>query len=132
MRVTGDDTLEGALILQDYERACVMLPQTPDDGSVHTDELWQCMWTIAHRDEKAFNRYMEQEIRSLRSQARYEPVTLDVLGLTVIKLANQCGMSCNLHVIELPQQLLDDIRIDTSGLFLPMADEIRTVMNTKI
>jgi len=132
LRVTGDDTLEGALILQDYERACGMLPQTPDDGSAHTDELWQCMWAIAHRDEKAFNQYMEQEIRSLRSQERYEPVTLDSLGLTVIKLANQCGMSCNLHVIELPQQLLDDVRIDTSGLFLPMADEIRTIINTKI
>jgi len=132
LRVTGDDTLEGALILQNYERACEMLPQNPNNGTAHTDELWQCMWAIAHKDEKAFNQYMEQEIRSLRSQERYEPVTLDALGLAVIKLANQCGISCNLHVIELPQQLLDDTRIDTSGLFLPMADEIRTIIHTKI
>ncbi|MDE6641472.1 MAG: hypothetical protein K2K63_13210 [Acetatifactor sp.] len=55
-------------------------------------------------------------------------ITLDSWGLTVIKLARQRGIECNLNVIELPQSLLDDVRIDTSGLVLPAADKINAVL----
>ena len=117
-------TLEGALIMQDYERAQTFLPEDPEDPSICRSELRQCMWAIAHRDEKAFNKYMENRIKMLRRQARLSVTTLDSWGLTVIKLARQRGIECNLNVIELPLSLLDDFRIDTSGLVLPAAEKL--------
>lgn len=128
-RIAGEDTVEGALILQDYEQACAMLPHSPEDESIHKNELRQCMWAIAHNDEKMFNKYMEKRIRNLRRQGKIMAVTVDSWGLAVIKLARQRGISCDLDVIELPQLLLDDARIDPRGLTLPMADKIHSVLN---
>lgn len=128
LRIATEDTLEGALIMQDYERAQTFLPEDPEDSSICRNELRQCMWAIAHGDEKVFNKYMENRIKMLRRQARLDVTTLDSWGLTVIKLARQRGMECNLNVIELPQSLLDDVRIDTSGLVLPAADKINAVL----
>lgn len=131
LKIAGEDTIEGALILQDYERACAILPESPEEESISQDELKQCMWAIAHNDEKMFNRYMEKRIRVLRRQGRIMAVIIDSWGLAVIKLAQQRGISCSLDVIELPQQLLDNIRIDTSGLILPMADKINSILHEK-
>lgn len=128
LKIAGEDTIEGALILQDYEKACAILPSSPEDESIHKDELTQCMWAIAHNDEKMFNKYMKKRIQVLRRQGRIWAVALDSWGLAVIKLARQRGISCNLNVIELPQQLLDDEQIDTRGLILPMADKIHSVL----
>lgn len=129
LRVAGKESLEGALLLQDYERAQEMLPENPEDASICKDELRQCMWAIAHRDEKAFNKYMGKRIKLLRRQARICPTTIDSWGLAVIKLANWRGIACNLKVIELPQELLDDNRLDVSDLVLPIADKINKLRN---
>lgn len=128
LRIATEDSLEGALLLQDYERAQAMLPDNPEDFSRY-NELKQCMWAIAHGDEKAFNKYMEKSIKLLRRQARIDPITIDSWGLAVIKLANQRGIACHLNVIELPQSLLDDNRLDTSNLVLPIADKINAVLS---
>lgn len=85
------------------------------------------MWAIAHGNEKIFNKYMEKSIKALRRQARISPVTIDSRGLAVIKLAGQRGIVCHLDVIELPQSLLDDERLDTSHLVLPIADKINAI-----
>ena len=87
------------------------------------------MWAIAHGDEKLFNKYLEKRIKMLRCYARLSPTTFDSWGLAVIKLAQQRGIQCNLNVIELPYQLLDDIRIDTSGLTFPKAEQIHSIIN---
>lgn len=129
LKIAGEDTLGGALILQDYERACEMLPESPEDESICRNEITQCMWALAHNDEKLFNKYIEKRIRVLRRQGKIYAVTLDDCSLVMIKLAQRRGISCNLNVIELPQQYLDDIRIDTSGLFLPMVDEINSILH---
>ncbi len=127
LRIAGKESLEGALLLQDYGRAREMLPEDPEDASICEDELRQCMWVIAHGDEKAFNKYMGKRIKLLRRQARICPVTIDSWGLAVIKLADRRGMACGLNVIELPWELLDDDRIDTSGLVLPITDKIDAI-----
>ncbi|MDE7254421.1 MAG: hypothetical protein K2O32_15980 [Acetatifactor sp.] len=126
LRIAAEDTLLGALLLQDYERAQTMLPEKPEDFSKH-DEIGQCLWGIAHGNEKVFNKYLEKRIRALRRQAKIHCVTIDSSGLAVIKLASQRGIVCHLDVIELPQSLLDDERIDTSNLVLPIADKINAI-----
>ncbi len=131
LKMTGDDTVEGALILQDYERACTILPENPEDEFLCKDEIRQCMWAIAHGDEKLFNKYMEKRIKTLRRYARLSPMSFDSWGLAVVKLASQREMSCDLNVRELPQQLLDDIKIDTSGLIFPRTEQIRDIINKK-
>lgn len=89
------------------------------------------MWAIAHADEKLFNKYMEKRIKMLRRYARLSPTTFDSWGLAAIKLAHQRGIRCNLNVIELPYQFLDDIRIDTSGLTFSKAEQIRSIIGEK-
>lgn len=131
LKIAGEDTIEGALILQDYERACEILTESPEDELICKNELKQCMWAIAHNDEKMFNKYMEKRIKVLRHQGKIWAITIDGCGLAVIKLAQRRGISCDLNVIELPQQYLDDARVDTSGLFLPMADEINSIICEK-
>ena len=128
LRIAAEDTLEGALLLQDYERAQAMLPEKPEDLPKY-NELRQCMWAIAHGNEKVFNKYLEKRIKALRRQAKISPVTIDSWGLAVIKLARQRGISCHLNVIELPQSLLDDEKLDTSNLVLPIADKINALQH---
>ncbi len=129
LKIAGEDTIEGALIMQDYEKACAILPDSPEDESIKKDELTQCMWAIAHNDEKMFNKYITKRIKLLRRQARIMATFNDSWGMAVLKLAKKRGISCNLNVIELPQQLLDEERIDTSGLILPRADKIQSIIN---
>jgi len=131
LKMTGEDTVEGALVMQEYERACAMLPENPEDDSIRTDEIQQCMWAVAHGDEKIFNKYMEKRIRILRRYASLGSTTLDSWGLAVVKLAQQRGMSCNLNVIELPYQCLDCVRVDTSGLIFPRTEQIRSIIEEK-
>ena len=126
LRIAAEDTLEGALLLQDYERAQAMLPENPEDFPKY-NETNQCMWAIAHGNEKIFNKYMEKGVKLLRRQARISPVTIDTRGLALIKLASQRGIVCHLDVIELPQSLLDDDRLNTSNLVLPIADKINAL-----
>ncbi len=131
LKMTGTDTVEGALVSHNYLLACALLPKNPEDDSIGTDEIRQCMWAIAHADEKLFNKYMEKRIKMLRRYARLSPTTFDSWGLAAIKLAHQRGIQCNLNVIELPYQFLDDIRIDTSGLTFPKAEQIRSIIGEK-
>ena len=128
LKMTGTDTVEGALILRNYPLACTILPENPEDDSMSTDEIRQCMWAIAYGDETLFNKYLEKRIKILRRYGRLSPTTFDSWGLAVIKLAQQRGIQCNLNVIELPYQLLDDTRIDTSGLVFPKAEQIYSIM----
>ena len=130
LKMTGTDTVEGALVLHDYPLACAILPENPEDDSISADEIRQCMWAIAHGDEILFNKYLEKRIKTLRRYGRLSPTTFDSWGLAVIKLAQQRGIQCNLNVIELPYQLLDDIRIDTSGLVFPKAEQIYAIMRS--
>ena len=131
LKMTGNDTVEGALISHNYPLACAILPENPEDDSSGSDEIRQCMWAIAHGDEKLFNKYLEKRIKMLRRYARLSPTTFDSWGLAVLKLAQQRGIRCSLNVIELPYQLLDDIRIDTSGLIFPKAEQIHSIISEK-
>lgn len=128
LKMTGEDTIEGALVLQNYKGACAMIPENPEDGSICKNEILQCMWAIAHGDEKLFNKYMEKRIKMLRHYARINPITFDSWGLAVVKLAKRRELSCDLNVIELPQNLLDDIKINTSGLIFPRVEQIHFII----
>ncbi len=128
-KVTGSDTVEGALVLQDYQLACTLLPESPEDGSMNADEICQCMWAVAHGSEELFNKYMEKRIRMLRRYARLNTTIFDRWGMAVIKLAQQRGIKCNLDVIELSYYLLDDIKIDTCGLSFSRTEQIRCIID---
>ena len=131
LKMTGTDTVEGALVSHNYPLACALLPKNPEDESIGTNAIRQCMWAIAHADEKLFNKYMEKRIKMLRRYAKIDPKPFDSWGLAAIKLARQRGIQCNLNVIELPYHLLDDIRIDASGLTFPKAEQIRSIIDEK-
>lgn len=130
LKISGEDTALGALILQDYERVCSLLPENPEDGAISADEIRQCMWAIAHRDEKLFHKYMEKRIKTLRRYARLNAIVFDSWGLAVVKLAQRRGLACNINVIELPHQSLDDVRVDTSGLVFPREVQIRSIIDS--
>ena len=74
---------------------------------------------------------MKKRIKVLRRQGRSHPVILDSWGLAAVQLARHRGMRCQVPVIELPWDLLDDTPADLTGLTLPMAEEIRSIIREK-
>lgn len=129
LKITGGDTVEGALVLQNYALARTILPEDPEDTSIAGDEIRQCMWAVAHGDEKLFNQYLLKRIKVLRHYGKLNAVTFDSWGLAVIKLALRRGIACDMKVIELPYHLLDDRRINASGWIFPRAEQIDFILN---
>ena len=130
LAMTGEDTIEGLLILGKYEEAQRALPPDPEDRRLE-DEVGQCEWAIAHGDQKAFDKYLQRRIGVLRRQGRHNPCILDSWGLALIRLARRRGVTCKVKVIELPWELLEDATADTAGLVLPWEAEVREIIRQK-
>ena len=128
LTITGEDTIEGMLVAGDYELARRSLPREP---SGMRDGLGLCRWGIAHGDQQVLDQGLQERIKVLRRQGRSHPVILDSWGLAAVQLARHRGMRCQVPVIELPWDLLDDTPADLTGLTLPMAEEIRSIIREK-
>ena len=106
------DTPVGCMLSGDYEKAKALIPDQIQ-AAKYTSYIDEILWTIIYGDEKKMNRLFEKRIRMLRRQARPAmPTILDSYGLALIKLAQARNMNCNLHVRELPYDLLDHIPVD--------------------
>lgn len=128
LKITGTDTVEGALLLRDDRLACALLPESPEDPSINEDEIRQCMWAIAHGEGELFNKYLEKRIKMLRRYGRLDQTLFDGWGAALVNLARQREIECRLDVIELPCHLLDDSRIDASRVVFPWAGQIRAII----
>lgn len=128
LSVTGDDTIEGLLLMGDYEKAKRTLPRDSTDIG---DEILQCMWGIAYQDQPVFDKALKERIKILRRQGSRCSTILDSRGLALIQLALRRGMTCNLNVIELPWELLDDEPADKAGLSLPFEDELQEIIQKR-
>lgn len=130
LAMTGEDTIEGLLVLGRYEEAQRALPPDPEDRRLD-DEVDQCKWAIAYGDQKAFDKYLQRRIGVLRRQGRHNPCILDSWGLALVRLARQRGMTCKVKVLELPWELLEDVPAETAGLILPWEKEVREIIQQK-
>lgn len=130
LAMTGEDTIEGLLVLGKHEEARRALPEDPKDPRL-TGQVEQCLWAIAHGDQKTFDRSLQQRIGVLRRQGRHCPTILDSWGLALIQLARRRGMTCKLKVLELPWQLLDDTPAEAEGLLLPFETAIEKIIQKK-
>jgi len=128
LSIAGEDTVEGMLAQGSDDLARRALPQAPDGLR---DELELCKWAVAHRDQGNLDLGLRERIKALRRQGSRCPVTLDSWGLAIVRLARLRGLTCDLKVIELPWQLLEDAPVDTAGLALPMAEEIGAIITEK-
>ncbi len=126
--ITGEDTIEGLLLMGDYEKAKRTLPK---DYTGIGDEILRCMWGITYQDQTVFDEALKERIGMLRRQGRHCATILDSWGLALIQLARRRGMTCNLNVIELPWKLLDDEPADKTGLSLPFEAELREIIREK-
>jgi len=128
IRLVSEDSLLGAILMKDYERAKKYIPEDFNDIS-KSDELEQLLWTIVYLDEKKMNSLLEKSIKELRHQAKSFPaVYFDDGELALIKLAMARGMSCNLNVAELPIHLLDDVKINEDEWHLPEDKELEELL----
>lgn len=130
LSMTGEDTIEGLLVLGRYEEAQRALPPDPEDQRL-TDEIDQCTWAVAYGNQKAFDKYLQRRIGVLRRQGRHNPCILDGWGLALVRLARQRGMTCKVKVIELPWELLEDTPVETAGLALPFEETVREIIRQK-
>lgn len=108
--ITLEDSLLGAILMGEYEKAKDYLPQNIKDIPSFED-FDLILWTIIHNDEKKFQKYVEKRIKSQRNYAKkcgYVRTYMDEGTLALIKLARKRGMNCNLNIIELPMHVLDD------------------------
>lgn len=126
--IAGEDTVEGLLVKEEYERVQRMLPQ---DISPIRDELNLCCWAIAHQEQATFDKALQERIKVLRRQSGSSVTILDSWSLALIQLARRRGMTCNLKVIELPWQRLDDVPVNKEGLELPFTAELQEIIQNK-
>lgn len=126
--IAGEDTVEGLLIMGEYERAQRVLPQDP---LTIQDELNLCCWAIAHQDQATFDKALQERIKVLRRQGGHCVTVLDSWGLAMIHLARRRGMTCKLNVIELPWQRLDDTPVNKNGLEFPFEAELQEIIQNK-
>lgn len=126
--IAFEESLLGAILLGDYEKAKKYLPKDIKDIP-NTCDTEQMLWTIAYFDERKMNQHLEKVIKSFRRQAKTFPaVCFDDWGLAIIKLAKQRGMTCNLNVVELPYHLLDNEPIDKEKWKLPEDRELEKML----
>lgn len=115
----SEDSLLGAILMEDYERAKKYIPEEFTDIS-KSDELEQLLWTIVYLDEKKMNSLIEKYIKQLRRDTKSSPgAYFDSADLALIKLAMVRGMNCDLNIAELPIHLLDDVKINEDEWRLP-------------
>ena len=119
IRIALEDTLLGAVLMQDYERAKRYLPENIQDIKNLSWEQ-QVLWTIVYQDEKKMNQLFEKEIRELRRQTKIAGATYfcDFI-LAFIKLAKERNMAYNMNVVEVPWHLMDDDPINEDEWQLP-------------
>lgn len=119
VRIALEDTLLGAVLMQDYERAKRYLPESIQEIKNLSWEK-QVLCAIAYQDEKKMNRLFEKEIRELRRQTKLAGATyFDGSILAFIKLAQKRNMTCDINVAEVPWHLLDDNPINEDEWHLP-------------
>ncbi len=128
LSIAGEDTIEGLLVMEDYDKAQRTLPQDP--GAIR-DEITLCCWAIAHQQQKVFDESLKERIKMLRRQSGHEVAVLDSWGLALIQLARRHGMTCKLKVIELPWQRMDDTPVDKEGLEFPFDAALQEIIQNK-
>lgn len=129
LSIAGEDTTEGLLIMEEYEKAQRIMPQDP---AVIREETSLCCWAIAHQDQSVFNDALKERIKMLRRQGSHMVTVLDSWGLALIRLARRRGMTCDLNVVELPWKWLDDGPTDTTGLWFPFESELQKIICEKV
>ncbi|MDE7431138.1 MAG: hypothetical protein K2N34_04385 [Lachnospiraceae bacterium] len=128
IRMTPPESLLGSVLLQDYDKAKKFLPEDPKVFQSWQDEE-RILWTIAYRNEKKLNQFVERRIKDLRRQASVAmPTYFDEWGLALIKLAMQRGMVCKLNVIELPLDLFDVLPVNEEEWKLPKDEELEKIL----
>lgn len=128
IKLATENSLLGAVLMKDYERAKLYLPE--DIKMIPADcDLEQILWTIVYNDEKSFNRQVEETVKFLRRQARtYPAIYFNDGELAIIKLAAERGMTCIVNVAELPIHILDDIPVNEEEWKLPEDKELENLL----
>lgn len=119
VRIAPEESLLGAVLAKDYERAKMYLPEKVKEikDSSFFDQIF---WAIIYENEKKVNQYLEARIKWQRRYKKLLGVNyFDDFGLALIKLAQERGMKCTLNVAELPWHLLDDDPINEEEWQLP-------------
>lgn len=108
VKITTENSLMGAILMRDYERAKSFLPD--DIKKIPKEhDLEKILWTICYEDEDKLNLEVVETINVLRRQAKSYPAVCFLDGtLAILKLARQRGMTCRINVIELPLHILED------------------------
>lgn len=109
LEIVTADSVIGAMILGEDERAKKYLPEEFDRIDKYDRDWDGTLWAILHGDEKLMNNCIKEYIRTLRWQAKnFNSIDLiAVFALPLIRLGMDRGMKCTLDVYELPLELLD-------------------------
>ena len=86
LSIAGEDTIEGFLLMGDYEKAKRTLPK---DSIGIGDEILRCIWGIAYQDQPVFDEALKERIKMLRRQGSHSATILDSWGLALIQLAQR-------------------------------------------
>lgn len=114
----------GNLILRDYGAAKKYI----DVEKENDKNFKEMLLSIIEGSDKNLEAGLRNRIVTIRKEARYEFTDIDRFGLTILKLAKMRGMSCDIHVAELPLILLEDTPIDKTKWVLPVPERVQVIL----
>lgn len=123
LRLATKKSVIGNMILQNYEEARKYVEIENNSKNIQAMQL-----SIIEEDEKSLKKHLEERIKIVRREAKLGLTGIDRFGLTILKLAKMRGLSCDIHVAELPFALLEDTSIDYTKWQLPIPENVQTIL----
>lgn len=116
----------------DFEKTRSLLSETGTEFDLsNPNKLWiseverSIIQAIIDKDDKALYKALVQHIKKYRKWPVGYSTFIDVCSVAYIKLARQCGINCELNIIEIPKMFFDDAlcKIDVTEIKLPFYED---------
>ena len=123
LQIVGEKSMIGCILLERYNEALEYRIPSDDDTYIN-----QAFISIAKGDEEMLIKSIESRIRLVRKYAKLNVVMVDSYFVTILKLAKKRGMNCDIHVAEIPEDLLEDTPIDYENWQLPIPERVQKLL----
>lgn len=123
LQIVGEKSMIGCILLGRYEEALeYTLPYR------EVTYITQSFISIAKGDEEMLIKSIKSRIKLVRREAKLDVTLVDEYCLAAMKLAKKRGMNCDIHVAEIPEDLLEDTLIDYENWQLPIPERVQKLL----
>ena len=123
LQLAGEKSMIGCILLERYEEA--QQYTIPYDEETYVN---QTFISVARGDEEMLKKSVESAIKYIRKDARMDVTLIDEYSLAALILARKRGLNFDIHVAEIPEELLEDTPLDYENLKLPILEHVQELL----